>query len=420
MLYDLVGIGIGPFNLSLAALLYKKNNLKINFLDQKSKFEWHPELMFDDAPMQTSYLKDLVTPVDPKSPFSFLNYLVENGQFYQFVNTGRDVITRLEFEAYMKWVALKLDEILNFSSTVEKVEYLGDKFLIKSRSYELETKNLCIASGPVPNIPECTRSYLGKNIFHSKSKQIQNLSLSNRRVLIVGGGQTGVETFRNVLNDKWGRAESVKLITGRENLQPLDEGPFTNEIFSPDFVSHFYNVKQESKDNFTKSLLLASDGNTPTYLQELYNELYLDKYYKKNFIPYEISPMSWLCDIEKTNSGYNAKIENKLNEKYLTQNFDIIILSTGFCTRLPSFLKGIEDLIEFDEYNRPRVEIDYKFKTKTGENKIYAMNYSRHGHGVADPQTSLMSWRSSVIANKVLKKEIYNNQMNNSSFINYF
>lgn len=59
----------------------KVSDQKTLFLDQKPSFNWHSELMFSDADMQTSFLKDLVTPVDPTSPYSFLNYLVEHGLF---------------------------------------------------------------------------------------------------------------------------------------------------------------------------------------------------------------------------------------------------------------------------------------------------------------------------------------------------
>ena len=99
-MYDLLGIGLGPFNLSLAALLGHVEKLNIKFCDNKSEFRWHPELMFGDATMQTSYLKDLVTPVDPTNPYSFLNYLVHNGLLYHFINTDRKAITRFEFEDY--------------------------------------------------------------------------------------------------------------------------------------------------------------------------------------------------------------------------------------------------------------------------------------------------------------------------------
>jgi len=419
-IYDLLGIGIGPFNLSLAALLSPLNELNIKFCDNKKELQWHPELLFDDAPMQTSFLKDLVTPVDPTNACSFMNYLVENGQFYHFLNTSRNVITRYEFDEYLKWSSRKLNPVLDFNSEILEVKRENNLLKISKSDGEYFARNICIASGPVQNIPEPAKKYLGSNVFHAKSKEIQNLNLSNKRVLIVGGGQTGIEIFRNALNSKWGKCREIKLITGRENLLPLEEGPFTNEIFSPDFVSNFYELPQETKDSFTERLLLTSDGNTPSYLQELYNELYLDKFYKKEFSSYSIEPMRWLKDISKIDNSYCAMIENKLNHSLEEYKTDIIILATGFKSKLPSFLESLKNEIFFDDQGRFRISHDYKLKTKMKDNCIYAMNYSRHGHGIADPQTSLMSWRSAIIANSLLKREQYKNTQQNLSFIQYF
>lgn len=418
--YDILGIGIGPFNLSLAALLSPIEEIKAKFCDVKPNFQWHPELMFDDATMQTSFFKDLVTPIDPTNYYSFLNYLVKRGQFYHFLNTSRNSITRMEFEDYCRWVSEDLGEVLDFNSPVEDITFKDNCFKVMKTDGEYYTKNLCIASGPVKSIPECAQNYLGSQVFHAKSKELKDLNLNSKRVLIVGGGQTGVETFRNALNHKWGRAESIELITGRENLLQLDEGPFTNELFTPSFVSNFHALKQETKDSFTQTVLLASDGNTPEYLQALYNELYLDKFYNQKYAPYKISPMRWLTNISKKDKAFSVEVENRLNDKIESIEVDIIILATGFCTKLPNFLGSLKDRIGCDDSGRPIVKKDYKLESDFGANQIYAMNYSRHGHGIADPQTSLMSWRSSVIVNSLMGHEYYPSHNSDNSFLNYF
>ena len=419
-LYDLLGIGIGPFNLSLAALLSPIDKLKVKFCDIKPNFQWHPELMFEDATMQTSFFKDLVTPIDPTNYYSFLNYLVTRGQFYHFLNTSRNSITRMEFEDYCRWASEGLGESLDFNSKIENILFQKDRFKVIKSDGEYLTKNLCIASGPIKNIPECAKSYLGSNVFHAKSKELKDLNLKNKRVLIVGGGQTGIETFRNALNEKWGKAQSLEIITGRENLQQLDEGAFTNELFTPNFVSNFHSLKQNTKDSFTQKVLLASDGNTPDYLQALYNELYLDKFYNKKYCSYKISPMRWLTKMAKVDGFYNTQVQNKLSGSIESKDVDIIILATGFCTKLPSFMESLKDRIACDESARPIVKRDYKLDCDFGDNQIFAMNYSRHGHGIADPQTSLMSWRSSVIVNSLVGYEYYSSDKSNSSFLNYF
>jgi len=83
--YDVLGIGSGPFNLSLNALL-QKTALKSLFIDKAAKMTWHSGMLLPGARMQTSFLKDLVTPVDPTSPYSFLAYLVQKKRLYRFLS----------------------------------------------------------------------------------------------------------------------------------------------------------------------------------------------------------------------------------------------------------------------------------------------------------------------------------------------
>ena len=55
--------------------------------------------------MQTEFYRDLVTPIDPTSRFSFLNYVKSNGRLDQFFCSSTIYPTRREFEDYFNWVA---------------------------------------------------------------------------------------------------------------------------------------------------------------------------------------------------------------------------------------------------------------------------------------------------------------------------
>ena len=85
--YDFIGIGIGPFNLSIAALAEGLDGFSSLFLERKPHFSWHPGMMVPDCHMQTSFLKDLVSAVEPTNRHSFLNYLVQRKKFYSFLTT---------------------------------------------------------------------------------------------------------------------------------------------------------------------------------------------------------------------------------------------------------------------------------------------------------------------------------------------
>lgn len=46
---DLAGIGIGPFNLSLAALLDPQTEVSARFFDRRAGFAWHPGMMLPNT-----------------------------------------------------------------------------------------------------------------------------------------------------------------------------------------------------------------------------------------------------------------------------------------------------------------------------------------------------------------------------------
>jgi lysine N6-hydroxylase len=97
---DVIGIGLGPANLSLAALLAPVEGIDACFLEAKPHFQWHSGIMLPDAQLQVSYLKDLVTLVNPTSRFSFLNYLQETGRLFRAMVANRTGCSRREFEQY--------------------------------------------------------------------------------------------------------------------------------------------------------------------------------------------------------------------------------------------------------------------------------------------------------------------------------
>ena len=140
MNYDIVGIGVGPFNLSLATLLEANKDMKALFIERKPKFSWHSEVMFKDSTMQTSFLKDLVTPLDPTNKNTFTNYLVTKGMFYHLMNSSRTAVTRYEFEDYLKWAADNLSEnseaetFTTASLSIDDNQFSGFKFYFRRRN----------------------------------------------------------------------------------------------------------------------------------------------------------------------------------------------------------------------------------------------------------------------------------------------
>ncbi len=406
--YDLFGVGIGPFNLSVAALFEKIKDKKALFCDAKEFYSWHSEILFDDATMQTSFLKDLVTSVDPTNPYSFLNYLVTEGLFHSFMNTSRTGLKRREFELYCRWAAEKMEDRCQFSTEIHEISFKDQNFLIKTNRGKYQASNLCLASGPVPKVPECTERFLGKDVFHAKSVHLSKANFKEKNIVIVGGGQTGIEIFRNTLNGQFGEFKSLKLMTARNNLEPLENSPFINEYFTPQYVDLFYHADASVKKSLLNEQKMASDGNTPEYLDLLYNDLYQFKFIQQDSRLVAIHPCHLLQEIDKKPVGLELQFWNSFHLQTELHQADIVILATGFETKVPRYLEPMLGQIELIEDGAFKLNPDFSLNWEHDQShKIFALNFSRQGHGIAEPQLSLMAWRAAVILNEFCGEDLY-------------
>lgn len=87
---DVVGIGFGPANLAVAVVLEELaesgTRLRAAFVESKPAFSWHPGMMLPGANMQIAFPKDLATMRNPRSAYTFFNYLHNKGRMVDFIN----------------------------------------------------------------------------------------------------------------------------------------------------------------------------------------------------------------------------------------------------------------------------------------------------------------------------------------------
>lgn len=86
---------------------------------------------------------------------------------------------------------------------------------------------------------------------------------------------------------------------------------------------------------------------------------------------------------------------------------DIVVLGTGFSYELPEAMQPLGGLLHWDRDGFP-VRRDFSVEWDGPPNlHIYAQDAARHMRGIADPNLSLMAWRSANIANSLLNRELY-------------
>jgi len=401
-LTDIMGIGVGPFNLSIAALLEQVPSLTSCFLEHKKEFIWHEGLMLPDTYMQTSYLKDLVTAVAPESPYSFIAYLVRNKKFYRFLNTEQKTITRAEFSDYLSWVSKQLMNV-KFSQTVEEIDFVGDRFVVTTNQGQYQTKHICLGTGKSPYIPAEIKPYLGDNCFHASEIGLRNIDLTGKRVVLVGGGQTGADVFLNALRGNWGQPAQLDWLSRRANFQALDEAAFSNEYFMPRYVEQFYHLNEVVKQQEIRAQKLTSDGITSEALLAIYQELY-DKFeVQKQRKWVRLLPHRTVNSMVNMTNGFKLIADNTLTGKDESYAATVVILATGFESKIPDCIKVLTPMLDLSEEGLLQLDPNFRVKWSGGkDNHIYAVNAGLDSHGIADPQLSLMAWRSAKIINDLL------------------
>lgn len=209
--YDLVVVGFGTTALSLAtALADSETDLKVLFLESKAKFEWAPASVLPENTTRTSFLRDLITTRNPRSEFTFVNYLFESRQLVQFVNSSHIAPTRLVMGNYLSWVAKKMVERtwVRYSSTATRVVPVkngsslvnGWKIDVcdaQGKTSTVSSKRVVLATGSQPNIPDALLSAKDKVLHTSEVAPLLH-NLKDQDIAIVGEDQEAAEIFEHL------------------------------------------------------------------------------------------------------------------------------------------------------------------------------------------------------------------------------
>lgn len=401
---DLVGIGLGPANLSLAALAEPVSDLRCVFLERNDRVAWHPGLMLPEAKLQTSYLKDLVTPVDPTNYYSFVNFLVKTGRIYRFLAADEPHVSRREFEQYYSWVAQRLRSV-RFRASVAPISFSAGSFSIRTGEVVRQAANVVVATGRRPRIPAVARRLLGADVLHASDYLGQKNRADGRRVLVIGGGQTGAELVHHLVD----RSPPRELIWASRRLGflPLDDSPFTNEWFNPRYVEHFLKLAPERRRSLLADQDLASNGASESTLRAIYRRLYALDFLEGAPLAYTLLPARELVDLQRSSDGLKAAFLDADTRETTVVEADLVLLATGYSAELPTSL----DLL------RPRVEVrdgwpvlheDYSLAWDGPKDcRIFIQNGAERSHGIADPNLSLVAWRSALIVNSACGRTIY-------------
>lgn len=406
--YDFIGIGIGPFNLSVAALAQDVQGFSSLFLEHKPHFSWHPGMMVPDCHMQTSFLKDLVSAVSPTNRHSFINYLVQHKKFYRFLTTEQRTVSREEFADYLCWAAERLDN-LAFSQQVQQVSFddQAGLFDIVTQRDHYRARHLCLGIGKQIQLPNCVTEQ-NDRCFHASEMMLRTPELSGKRVTVVGGGQSGADLFLNILRGEWGQPTELHWVSRRNNYNALDEAAFANEYFTPDYLDSFSTLDDNARRQMLREQKLTSDGITSESLLAIYRAMYhrFDVLREKPWV--RLLPSRSVVRIAPHGERQRLMLRHHLDHGEEQLDADVVIFATGYRPARPAFLTPLAHRLRVGNEGEYRVNTDFTLNWDgPQENGLFAVNAGMHSLGIAEPQLSLMAWRSARILNRALGRDLF-------------
>ncbi|HEX6922771.1 MAG TPA: lysine N(6)-hydroxylase/L-ornithine N(5)-oxygenase family protein, partial [Bacillales bacterium] len=415
-IHDVIGVGVGPFNLGLACLLEKIPEVDALFFEQKRRFDWHPGMLIEGTRLQVPFLADLVTMADPTNPFSYLNYLKEHNRLYHFYFLQRLEMPRNEYNDYCQWAADQLENCL-FGNQVVKVEYHRDQECFEVEARDVETggirssfaRHLVLGVGTVPFMPESFQGHSAKDVFHtSEFLNHQERCRSAESITIVGSGQSAAEVFRELLKEREKCGYSLDWMTRSKSYFPMEDTKLSLEHFSPDYVNYFYSLPQEKRDEIFPTQDLLYKGISAHTITDIYNLLYEQSVGGKE-PDVRLRPLTKVSGIQQNDGGsYTLECTQWQKEEDFTHDSEVVVVATGYKPNMPNFIDAMNDLVEYDDRGRFKITQDYRLELNENvPNQIFSHTGISHSHGVGTTNLGLAVYRNKMIINGITGKETF-------------
>jgi len=391
--YDIIGIGIGPFNLGLAALCHSIPELDCLFIEKNKEFNWHPGLMIPGTKLQVPFYADLVTLANPKSDFSFMEYIHATKKMFRFAILENYFITRKEYNEYCRWVASLLPS-LQFNCCCTAIRYDESKefYSVETNAGTYHARHIVIGTGTIPFIPEFAKKTDHPFLFHSSDfLYAKDRLLNQKSVTLVGSGQSAAEIFYDLLSCYNGK---LFWFTRSSAFFPMDYSKFALEKTSPHYIDHFYSLPQHIKSVVLKKQDYLYKGINAELIENIYAALY-----EKNSPHIHLHPN---CELKAICDELNLTFRHTELQQDFQHRTDAVILATGYRGFIPDFINPIRHRIQWMDNGSYGLNRNYSID---GCNQVFVQNADLHTHGFNSADLGLGPYRNTVILNTILQKE---------------
>jgi L-ornithine N5-oxygenase len=414
---DVIGIGFGPSNIALAIALEEMYpGINVIFLEHRERPLWQPGMLLDGSDIQHNPVRDLVTLRNPRSRYSFINYLFEEGRLVEFLNLGLPFPLRKDYARYVTWAAEQLTDRVRFGVRARGVRTSEDGGIEVDLAdgRPLRAKALVVAPGRPLYLPEQFRASDDSRIFHATSYLDRLPALAavrDPRVVVVGASQSAAELVLDV-SRRFPTAKVHNVVRGFGYRQK-DLSPFHAEVYYPEFVDYYYDSSETAKadldqqlryTNYSAADLDVLDAlNARLYEQRLDGNRQIQLVRNTEITGVRTEPEAVVLELIERHRGTVD-----------TLAADVVILATGFTDLtdergghfLPGVLAPIHPEVARTPSGRAAIGRDYRVQAAPGRTlaPVHLNGVCETTHGLGDAGSfSLVSLRAATIADSLAK-----------------
>jgi L-ornithine N5-oxygenase len=412
---ELLAIGAGPSNLALAVAIEEMAPSdfarKCLVIEQHEDIVWQRGMLMPWAQSQVSFLKDLVTMRNPRSRFSFVNYLYENQRLHDFINMSSMLPFRLEISSYLQWVARSLSLVqVQYGRRCVRVDAVRSGageitgWLVElSDGSVLTARNLVVGIGRDPHIPAVFSGLDKTAVIHSTEYAYRVGMLDHAaplRVAVVGAAQSAAEmlweTYQRI------PAAQCAMIMRTVGLGYYQTSQFTNELYFPSFTDTFYGAPAEARQRVLQEMRRTNyAGVTPELLNTIYRQMYLERLTGQQRL--RMIPSVDITEARMEVDEVVLTLTQQLTGEHTELRCDVVMLGTGFERTLPALARDIADLVGVE---RLLVSRAYRaIMPPTVSAGCYLQGTNEDSHGIADSLISVLAIRAGEIVDDLLASQ---------------
>jgi L-ornithine N5-oxygenase len=353
-------------------------------------------MLLPETDMQISFLKDLVSLRTPTSPYSFVNYLHQQGRLSDFINLQTFFPSRAEFHDYLQWAAGRVSLPVSYGTPATSVDWDGARFVVTTPDQTLTARNVVMGAGLTAALPDgvtpSARVFHNQNLLESLT---QVPSRAHKRFLVVGAGQSAAEAAAH-LHATYPEAE-VHASFRRFGYTPSDDTPYANRIFDPEAVDDFYSappvLKQRLLNYHWQTNYAAVDG---ALINDLFQREYEEKVSgQRRLFIHRITEATALTEGP---DGVQVTVSDLAGRHQTALTVDAVIYATGYRPSPMRDLLGPN--VNLDEAfcdGLPVVARDYRLNLPGVAGGLYLNGGVEHSHGLSSPLLSNVPVRAADI-----------------------